>query len=104
MKAKFPPQIKEIRKKILACIEQGQYVQSRHAIERQNLREIDLEDALYVLKNGYHEINKTYFDEAFLTWKYAIRGKTLNSTDIRVIITFDTYGMIIITVIRVTNI
>lgn len=53
--------------------------------------------------NGYHEKQKTTFDEVFKTWKYAIRGKTLDNTDIRIIIAFSDDGMLIITVIRISN-
>ncbi len=51
-----------------------------------------------MLKNGYHEKQKTSFDEVFQVWKYAVRGKTLDGFDIRIIITFDEDGMLIITV------
>ncbi len=62
-----------------------------------------MEDVLYVLKSGYHEKNKTSYDEAFQVWKYAIRGKTLDDEDVRIIIRFDKYGMIIITAMHVAN-
>ena len=52
-------------------------------------REIELPDVLYVLKNGYHEKRKTTFDEVFQSWKYAIRGKTLDELDIRIILAFE---------------
>lgn len=76
----------------------GLYRQSKHALERELERKIDLPDILYVLKNGYHEKRKTSFDETFQTWKYAIRGKTLDEIDIRIIIAFDDSEMMIITV------
>lgn len=103
-KAKRPPQHDELFSKIRECIEKGLYRQSRHAIDRQIEREIDLPDVLYVLKSGYHEKQKTSFDEIFHTWKYAIRGKTLDSVDIRIIMSFDEDGMLIITVMRVLKI
>lgn len=101
MKKHKPQQIKDLINKICECIDHAMFAQSRHAIQRQNTRDISLEDALYVLKTGYHEKDKTYFDDAFQEWKYAIRGKTLENLDIRVIIAFDKYGMIIITVMHV---
>ena len=64
-------------------------------------RSIDLPDVLYVLKNGYHEKAKSIFDEAFETWKYAVRGKTVDNYDIRIIIAFDENNMLIITVMHV---
>jgi|ERR1700733_5428616 len=100
-KAKRPSQFDDLFPKIRHCLDMGLYRQSRHAIERELERKIDLPDVLYVLKNGYHEKRKTSFDEAFQTWKYAIRGKTLDEIDVRIIIAFDDSGMMIITVMHV---
>lgn len=96
-----PPQIKELRAKICECIESERYKQTLHALQREKERSIELVDALYVLKNGRHEKSKTSFDEVFQTWKYSIRGLTLDDEDIRVVIAFDDEGMLIITVIRI---
>lgn len=100
---KRPSQLEELFSKIRSCIDQGIYRQSKHAIERELEREITLPDVLYVLKNGYHEKQKTSFDEVFQTWKYAIRGKTIDKIDIRIIIAFDEDGMMIITVMRIAR-
>jgi hypothetical protein len=88
-KLKRPSQLDEIFPKICDCIDKGLYRQSRHAMDREIERRIELPDVLYVLKNGYHEKQKTSYDEAFQTWKYAVRGKTLDRLDIRIIIAFD---------------
>lgn len=98
---KRPAQTDEIFPKIRYCIDQGLYRQSKHAISRELEREISLPDVLYVLKNGYHEKQKTSFDEAFQKWKYAIRGRTLDGNDIRIIIAFDDSGIMIITVMHI---
>jgi len=100
-KAKRPPQLEELFPKIRDCIEKEQYRESRHARNRKAERNIGLSDILYVLKNGYHEKQKTSFDEDFHVWKYAVRGKTLEGFDIRIIIAFDEDGMLIITVMHV---
>ena|ERR1700722_3721571 len=98
-----PAQIDNLQEKNRRCIERKQYKQSMHAIERQTERKIDLSDALYVLKNGYHEKRKTVFDEQFKSWKYAIRGKTLDDDlDIRIIVSFIEENMLVITVMHVT--
>ena len=102
-KAKRTLQLNELFPKIHDCLDQGLYRQSKHAIERGLEREIDIPDVLYVLRNGYHEKQKTTFDEIFQTWKYAVRGKTLDEIDIRIIIAFDDTGMMIITVIHVRD-
>jgi hypothetical protein len=102
-KPKRPAQLEELFPKIRTCIEEGFYRQSRHAIDRELERQIDLPDVLYVLKTGYHEKQKTSFDEVFETWKYAVRGKTLDNLDIRIIIAFDEDAMMIITVMHVVK-
>jgi hypothetical protein len=64
-KAKRPSQLDELFPNIRDCIEKGLYRQTKHALERELERKIDLPDVLYVLKNGYHEKQKTSFDEVF---------------------------------------
>jgi hypothetical protein len=79
-------------------------MQSKHAIGREIEREIELPDVLHVLKTGRHEKSKTKFDEIFNSWKYAIRGNTLEGLDIRVIVAFGEDDMLIITVMHVFKI
>lgn len=102
-KQKRPAQIEKLFQKIGDCIDSGRYRQSRHAIDQKIERNIDWPDVLYVLKHGYHEKPKTSFDEAFQAWKYAVRGRTLDEIDIRVIIAFDDDEMMIITVMHVVR-
>jgi hypothetical protein len=97
-----PPQIDNLHDKIRECIGNERYMQTKHALDRESERSIELPDALYVLKNGHHEKKKTTFDETFQSWKYAIRGLTLDDLDIRIIIAFDENDMLIITVMQVT--
>lgn len=84
---------------IRECIRQGRYFQSLHFIEKIEERNVNFLDALYVLQNGHHEKKKTCFHEISNKWRYAIRGKTTDTVEIRVAITFDDNDMIIITVI-----
>lgn len=70
-------------------------------MQRQREREIGLLDALYVLKTGTHDKRKTFFDTNHKTWKYAVRGKTVDDVDLRVVIAFDEEDMIIITVMEI---
>lgn len=71
-----PEKMKNVFEKIKYCLESGKYILTKHALERQSQRSINLPDVLHVLKNGREEKNKSSFDEAQNTWKYAIRGKT----------------------------
>jgi hypothetical protein len=83
------------------CIEQGRYLDTRHALERQVERAINRNEILYVLKNGYHEKKKDKFDELYQAWNYAVRGKTLDRRELRVVISFeDASGMLLITAIE----
>lgn len=55
----------------------------------------------YVLKTGWHEKRKDTYDEIeYKTWNYAIRGKTVDARELRVIVSFAEDGMLIITVIE----
>ncbi len=102
-KIKHPPQIGNLMAMIQERIDQGAYRLTLHALDRQDEREIDLPDVLYVLKNGYHERAKNSFDDAFKTWKYAVRGKTVELIEIRIIVAFDENEMLIITVMHVAK-
>lgn len=95
-----PPQIEDLLYVVKIHVDERRYRQTIHALQRQHERQIDLLDALYVLKNGYHEKKKTHFDTVNKAWKYAVRGKTLDKQDVRVIIAFDDDGMLIITVMH----
>lgn len=70
-----PPQVDNLHEKICECIANERFTQTKHALQRESERSIELLDALYVLKNGRHKKNKTTFDENFQSWKYAIRGQ-----------------------------
>ena len=86
---------------VRTCIEQGRYLDTRHALERQVERAINRNEILYVLKNGYHEKKKDKFDELYQAWNYAVRGKTLDRRELRVVISFeDASGMLLITAIE----
>lgn len=100
---KNPPQIPDVLKKIKASIEAGKYIDTSHARERSQARNITLQSALYVLKTGFHEKRKTQFDPLYKCWKYAVRGETLEKQDARIIVAFAnaTDLMLIITIIDI---
>lgn len=102
LKIKRPNQLANLLEVIKNCIAEGRYRHTVHALQRAGLRQVDLPDVLYVLKNGYHEKRKTSFDEAFQNWKYAIRGRTLDGDEIRIIVTIPKEEMLIITVINLS--
>lgn len=86
---------------IKACIEEGRYLDTRHAFERQNERMINRPEILYVLKNGHHEKKKDKFDELHQAWNYVVQGKTVDLKKLRIVVSFDqASGMLIITAIE----
>lgn len=99
-KRRAPPKNPDLFEKIRQCIVESRYRLSIHAIERKDQRDISLPDILYVLANGYEEKRKSSYDDKYKTWKYAIRGKTVDGDDIRVIASLVETGILVVTVIR----
>ena len=84
-----------------AALKQVSTCQPYHAECRQLERDITLLDAFYVIKNGYREPKHDNFKEEFQAWNYAVRGITLQNDAVRVIISFEENGkLLIITVIN----
>lgn len=102
MSIEKPQKAKNLLKLIRACIDEDKYTISTHALIRQSERKINLAEIVHVLKTGYEEKMKTCFDVQNNTWKYAIKGKTkIDKLDIRVIVSLNESGMLIITVMHV---
>ncbi len=80
-------------------VEAGTYLDTRHATQRKQERNIALPEMLFVLRGGFHEKRKDKFDELHNAWNYAVRGKTVDNRPLRVIVSFDPDGMLIITAI-----
>lgn len=89
----------QLKKTVLECVERGRYRLTKHAEEELKNDDLDLNDALHVLKTGCHDHGKTGFDAKHQTWKYAIEGKTKDLKKVRVIIAF-VEEMLIITVME----
>lgn len=90
----------DILRKVKDHIRNGTYILREHAIERQEKHRVRLPDILRVLEYGRHEYEKDIFDVKNQRWKHAIRGRTINGVDLRVIVAFQE-KMAIITVIRI---
>lgn len=96
------PKLENVLETIKECIEKDRYTLTTHALIRQQERKINFAEVIHVLKTGYEEKKKTCFDGDNNIWKYAIRGKTkIDKLDVRVIVTFDENGILIITVMYV---
>lgn len=89
----------DVLARVRASVAAGKYFDTRHANARKLERVITLPEVLYVLKNGFHEKKKDEFKEEFKAWNYAIRGATLDKRQLRICVSFDPRGMLIITTI-----
>jgi hypothetical protein len=87
--AKKPRKVENLLESIRICIETGAYRDTSHAIKRKAERNITLPEIIHVLRTGKYEKSKDYFEEAFNAWNYAIRGKTIDGFELRVIVSFD---------------
>ena len=99
---KRPEKLKDVLAKIRDCLEKRKYTLTVHALARQTERAITLPMILHILETGYEEKSKAIFDDEKNNWKYAIQGQTIrDELDIRVIVSLDEYGILIITVMYV---
>lgn len=99
MTIKRPSKIPNVLNVIRKAIAEGHYVDVVHAEERKQERNITRPEYLYVLNHGYHEPKKDEYKVEYKAWNYAIRGKTIDGRELRVVVSFDENNLLIITVI-----
>ena len=91
--------INNLLETIRKCLDEGRFLDTRHVFQRQIEREITRPEIQYVLRTGFHERKRDRYDEKFKAWNYAIRGKTVDKRQLRIIVSFDINNMLIITAI-----
>ena len=82
--------------------QEGHYIYSQHAHDRQLEREVSDGDVRHAILNRWHEKKKDSWIEEFQSWNYAIRGSSLDGSPLRIAVSIDEVhdlGVIIITVI-----
>ncbi len=89
MALRKPKKIENLLERIRNCISSGAYRDTSHALKRKKERNITLPEIIHVLKTGRHEKGKDHFEEAFNSWNYAVRGHTIDGSELRVIVSFD---------------
>ncbi len=92
--------IPDLLNRIKDCLDRGNYIFTKHALERRGERAVSLPDVLEVLRNGYHEKAKDNWNELFKEWDYAVRGKTIDQEFCRKVVSFSCNELLIITIIR----
>ena len=97
----MPDKHPDVLRAIRECLDQNRFLDTRHASQRQGERMITRLEIIYVLRYGHHEKRKDKWEELYSAWNYSIRGKTFEKRDLRVIISFDENGMLIITAISI---
>jgi hypothetical protein len=95
----LPSKLPALMPAIRAALERGDYIYSIHALERQNQRKITRSEVVQVLRGGHHEKAKDTYEEAHKAWNYAVRGRTVDKRALRIIVSFDPQGMLIVTAI-----
>lgn len=63
------------------------------------LRGIIKPEVEFILSHGHHEARKDQFNEEFDTWDYAIRGKTLDGRNLRIVIAVVNPSVLVVTTI-----
>lgn len=80
-------------------IELNRFRTTQHFQDRERQRDIFLWEALHALKNGSHEESRDEWDNKYQLWKYAIRGRTMEARDLRVVVSIlQKEGLLLITV------
>jgi hypothetical protein len=74
---------------VRAAFAGGKYRDTRHAAERKAERQISILEIRQVVERGYHEPAKDEFKEEWQAWNYAIRGRTLDQRELRIVVSFD---------------
>jgi len=96
--SKRPPKATDVLTLARSSVERGTYRDTRHAVERKEERGITLLEILQVIRRGHHEKRKDEFKPQYGAWNYAIRGKTIDQRELRVVVAF-VQGMLVITAI-----
>jgi hypothetical protein len=97
------PKIENLISLVQRSLSNGDYVFTGHANQRLQHREVTRLEVKQVLKSGFHEKRKDKYDDTYGSWNYSISGKTLDMRALRIVISFDEDGMLIVTVIDISK-
>lgn len=74
---------------------------SNHALDRLNQRLIPLgldeSDVFRILRSGRREFSKDRWDSVFMEWAYAFRGRCLDGTELRIVVSVSNEFVVIVT-------
>jgi len=99
-KKKTKPELFEI---IENAIDTCNYIFIKHgklrSEQRKHVNDLQIINILKS-KNKKHEAKKDYYQEGHADWNYHIIGKTIDNEKVRIVLSFDSNLMLIITVIN----
>jgi hypothetical protein len=94
-----PPKNDDIENVVRAALREDRYALGGHALERMRERKISARDIREVLSQGRREKAKDEYSEQFSRWRYAFRGQDESARQLRVVVSEEAPGIIIITAI-----
>ena len=95
--------IKDLHAQVEKCLQEEKYLYTGHAHQRLQERVVTRQEVKQVLRNGYHEKRKDEFIEEYDSWNYSVKGTTVDKRILRVIVSFDSNNMLIITIIDLSK-
>ena len=106
-KAQNKKPIKKSTEELFSAIEKAienvdYYFTDHGEMRSETRRKVTDEEVIKILegKDKWHEKSKDKFEEGKSDWNYHIRGKNTDDERVRVAVSFDEYGMPVITVIN----
>jgi len=87
--SKSPPKHPNALERIRVHLKAGRYRDTRHASERKEERTISLLEIKQVIEGGYHEPKRDKYRPEYRAWSHAVRGKTIDERELRIVVSFD---------------
>jgi hypothetical protein len=81
------------------AVKAGRLLYSVHANARMKERGIIIPEVEYILSRGHHEARKDQFNDEFCAWDYAVRGKTLDGRNLRIVVALVDPNLLVVTTI-----
>lgn len=94
-----PPKVKYLIEIARQAVQDGHLLYSAHANERMAQRNIIKPEVEYILSKGHHEPKKDKFNTEFESWDYAIKGKTIDGRNLRIVIAVISPNVLVVTAI-----
>jgi phage terminase large subunit-like protein len=93
------PKIDHLLQKVTQATKTGRLLYSNHANERMSERKILKIEIEYILSTGFHEARKDQFNVKMNSWDYAIKGKTIDGKNLRIVVAIIKPNILVVTAI-----